>query len=141
MRKIIIIFVSLFLLTACDSTEVFEKKCTQKINSENTKYTQNIKFVYNNKDELLNVIVTNKYKSDDPNELGLIKESASDYNNNLAKSEAVKIQIITDEEDKYTVKYNFDVLKMSKDELAKFSLNKDWIKLNNKINESKLECN
>ena len=139
MRKLILLSL-LFLLTGCDSTEVFEKECSQKVNSENTKYTQNVKFVYTNTDEVLNVIVTNKYKSDDSSELDLIKESATSYNNNLAKSENIKIQIIKDEDAEYVVRYNFDVAKMSKEELNKFNLNKDWIKLNNKIRESNLQC-
>ena len=140
MKKIILILISLFLLTACDSTEVFEKKCVQKVKSENTKYTQNVKFVYTNTDELLKVIVTNKYNSDNYNELEMIKESAKPYNNNLAKSPNIKIQIVADEENKYIVKYNFAVEKMSESELDKFNLNKNWIKLNNKIRESDLNC-
>ncbi len=140
MKKVILIIVSIFLITGCDSTEVFEKKCTQKINSENTQYTQNVKFIYNNEDEVLNIIVTNKYKSDDYNELELIKESAISYNNSLAKSDNIKIQILKDEDNEYKVRYNFNVLEMSEDELNQFDINKNWIKLNNKIKESDFEC-
>lgn len=139
MKKIILIS-CLFLLTSCDSTEVFETQCQQTINSTNTKYTQKVKFVYNNQDEVLNVIVTNKYKSSDESELELIKDSATDYNNVLASSEAIKIQIVADETGKYTVRYNFDVTKMSQDEIKEFNLNTNWVKLNNKLQESDLEC-
>ena len=139
MKKIILLG-ALFLLTACDSTEVFEKECIKRINSENTKFIQNVKFVYTNTDEVLNVIVTNKYKSTDNDELELIKESASSYNNNLVKSGNISVQIVKDKENEYILRYNFDVQNMNEEELNNFNLKQDWIKLNNKIRESDLEC-
>ena len=79
MKKVIILFSLLFLLTACDSTETFTKKCVQKMNTETIDNTKNITFIYNNKDEVLKVIVKDKYKGNSQN-IKLIKESASIYN-------------------------------------------------------------
>lgn len=138
MKKLIIFIVITVFLTGCDSTEVFEKECSQTIDSENTKYQENIKFIYNNKDEVLNIIVTKNYNSD--SELYLIKESANSYNNALSKNEYVKIRIISDTDKEYIVEYNYDVTKMTDSDVKQFDINKNWIKLNNKIRESNIKC-
>ena len=139
MKKVIILFSLLFLLTACDSTETFTKKCVQKINTETIDNTKNITFIYNNKDEVLKVIVKDKYKGNSQN-IKLIKESASTYNNTLVKNKEIKVQILKDEENQYILKYNFNVLKMSKEDLDSLNLKKDWLKLNRQIEKSTLEC-
>ena len=138
MKKIILIF-SLFLLTACDSTEIFDKKCTEKVKTDNLSFNREIIFTYNNKDEFLNLTVTDKYQGDEK-VLDDIKESALDYNNVLAKKKFAKIQIISDEDDKYQVKYYLDISKMEKNDLVRYDLTEDWIDMNNKIKNSKLDC-
>ena len=138
MKKLIVFIIITVFITGCDSTELFEKECYQNINSENTNYQENIKFIYNNKDEVLNIIVTKNYNSD--SELDLIKESANSYNNSLSKNDYVKIRIISDTDKEYTAEYNYDITKMSDRELDQFDINKNWIKLNNKIRESNIRC-
>lgn len=141
MKKLItLLFVSLltlFFICACDSTEVFNKECKQTISTPDLNFKQNINFTYNNKDELLKIEVVNNYISDD---LKQIKQSASAYNNTLAKEKYAKIEILNDEDDKYSVKYIFDVTKMDEKALNRYDLQKNWIKLNNKINQSDLTC-
>ena len=141
MKKLItLLFVSLltlFCICACDSTEVFSKECKQTISTPDLNFKQNINFTYNNKDELLKIEVINNYISDD---LKQIKQSASAYNNTLAKEKYAKIEILNDENDKYSVKYIFDVTKMDEKALNRYDLQKNWIKLNNKINQSNLTC-
>lgn len=137
MKKVILFFMVLLFITGCDSTEVFEKNCTVNTKSDNTTFKENIKFIYNNKDEVLNVVVLKKYTG---SELDLIKESAKEYNNSLAKNKYVKIRIISDTNKEYTLEYNFDVTKMNSVELDKFNLKNNWIKLNNRIRESNIKC-
>lgn len=136
MKKIIVI-AFLLLLTGCDSTEVFSKECQKSVKTKDLDFKQNIVFTYNNKDELLSLEVTNNYTSSD---LKKIKQSASLYNNTLAKENYAKIEILQDEDDVYNVKYIFDVTKMDDKALKRYDLQKNWIKLNNKINQSDLTC-
>ncbi len=137
MRKLILLIITVLFITGCDSTEIFEKQCYKTVKSKDTVFKENIKFVYNNKDEVLNIIVLKKYTG---NELDLIKKSAEEYNNVLAKNDYVKIKIVADSDKKYQVEYNFDVTKMNDTELEEFNIKNNWIKLNNKIRESDIEC-
>ena len=136
MKKIIVILM-LFLLTGCDSTEVFNKKCTQNINTPDLNFKQNINFTYNNKDELLKIKVINNYNGEDIKD---IKDSAYDYNNTLAKESYAKIEVLNGEDNIYRVKYILDVSKMENEDLERFNLQRNWIKLNNKINQSNFTC-
>lgn len=142
MKKLLILLIPILFLIGCDSEEVFSKTCTKKISSLDITDTTKTKVIYNNKDEVVKVIVTRTYKAlNDDGVLLLadIKKSAADYNNNLAKSKAIKIKNI-EEDNKYIIKYYLDVLKMNEAELDEFNIRKNSIKYFNKMKKDGIKC-
>lgn len=142
MKRIIVLLIPILFLVGCDSTVEFTKTCIKEIDSLNVTDTTSSKVTYNNNDEVVRVVVTRTYKA--KNDEGFstledIKKAAADYNNDLAKSKAIKIKNI-DEDGKYTIKYYLNVQKMSESELNEFNLRKNSIKFFNKMRKDEIEC-
>ena len=143
MKKVLFLLVLVLFAIGCDSTEEFSKVCTKKIKSLNITDTTKSKVIYNNRDEVVRVIVTRTYKAKNDDGLLLledIKKSASNYNNDLAKSKAIKIKNIMDVKDKYIIKYYLNVSKMNEKELNEFNIRKNSIKFFNKMRKDEIEC-
>ncbi len=144
MRKYLLLLVSVMLLVGCEAKmEEFSKTCRQEVKSSDIIDTEKKDITYNNKDEITKVVVTRTYKT--KNDTGLttlkgIKDSAKSYNNNLAKSKAIKITVPTDTDNKYVIKYYLDVQKMDDEELETFNLRKNSAKFFNKMKSLDVEC-
>ena len=144
MKKTLSILVLLALLTACNSTVEFQKNCTIKNTSPDIIDTENRQITYNNLDKVTKVEITRQYQA--KNDQGItiinnIKEAMQSCNNNLLKSKNIKIEIIKDTEKEYKIIYYLDVQKLNNEELKKFNLNKNSIKLFKNLNKNKIKCN
>ncbi len=144
MSKFLLLLLPIILLSGCESqTEEFSKTCKQETKSADILDIEKKEITYNNKDEITKVIVTRTYKSQNDNGLTTlenIKNSAKSYNNNLAKSKAIKISVPTDNDNKYVIKYYLDVQEMNEDELTIFNLKKNSIKFFNKMRNENIVC-
>lgn len=142
MKKVIVLLIPILFLVGCDSTEEFSKVCTKKVPSLNIIDTTKSKVIYNNSDEVVKVIVTKTYEPKNDDGILLvenIKKSASNYNNNLLKSKAIKIKNI-EENGKYIIKYYLNVKKMDESELEEFGIRKNSVKFFKKMKKEKIEC-
>ncbi len=142
MKKVIVLLIPILFLVGCDSTEEFSKVCTKKVSSLNIIDTTKSKVIYNNSDEVVKVIVTKTYEPKNDDGILLvenIKKSASNYNNNLLKSKAIKIKNI-EENGKYIIKYYLNVKKMDESELEEFGIRKNSVKFFKKMKKEKIEC-
>ena len=142
MKKVIVLLIPILFLVGCDSTEEFSKICTKKVSSLNIIDTTKSKVIYNNSDEVVKVIVTKTYEPKNDDGILLvenIKKSASNYNNNLLKSKAIKIKNI-EENGKYIIKYYLNVKKMNESELEEFGIRKNSVKFFKKMKKEKIEC-
>ncbi len=143
MKKTLIVVSLVWLLTGCSSTEEFTKTCTQSQDMPELKVTEKKAVTFNNHDEVTSVVVTRTYKAKDSSGLSAIKEikqSAENYNNNLAQSQHLKIAVITDDEDKYVLKYYLDVPFMNEEELSIFNVQKNSVKFFNKMRTENIDC-
>ena len=144
MKKICLLIICLTILSGCSSkTEDFNKVCTQVAKSEDLTDTQKMSVDFNNKDEVTKAVVTRTYKAKGDNgntAIKSIKKSSETFNNDLAKSEAIKIEISTDTSSKYVIKYYLDVQKLNDEQLEYFNLKKNSVKFFNKMRTEDIEC-
>lgn len=143
MKKYIVLLTTILLLTGCDSEEEFDKTCTIKKQTPDITDTEARKIIYNNEDIVKEEILTRTYTAkteEGKNIIKNIKTAAEDYNNNLAKSNNIKIAITKDTEDEYQTTYYIDVQKLTDKQLEKFELRKNSIKLFNKLKNDGIQC-
>ena len=144
MKKIILLLIFLFFVAGCESKSVtFSKICTEKIDSQSITDVTKTKVIYNNKDEVIKTVITKTYKAKDADGnivIEGIKKTMENYNNNLAKTNFIKIRNVKNEDDIYKVKYYLDVRKMKRDELEKFGMQKNSIKYFNNLKKRNIKC-
>lgn len=144
MKKLVLFLLPVICLCACESKlEHFKTTCVLKVDSMDVVDIKKTALTYNNKDESEEVVITRTYKAKDDNgkiAVSGIKKSLENYNNNLAKSDAIKIKIVKDEEGLFKVKYYFDVKNLTKKELTSFEIKKNSIKYLNKLKKDNDKC-
>lgn len=144
MNKYVLLLITVLLLTGCTAkTEKFMKTCTIKHKANDITDIEKRDVIFNNKDELVKVNITRTYESKEDDGLVTIKsikESAENYNNDLAKSKNIKVEILTNTNTKYQTKYHIDVQNLTSDELDEFDLNKNSVKYFNKLKSKDIEC-
>lgn len=141
MKKIILIIIVLLFLASCQSKDVyFTKTCTTKVKSKDLQDIKEEKITYNNKDIIKNIEITRNYTSDSKETINYLKKSLKNYNNNLLKNKNIKIKIVTEEDNKYKLKYFYEVDKMNKQELDDLNINKNWIKYSKKLKRKGFRC-
>ncbi len=141
MKRLILIIMLSFLLIGCQSKEqLFTKTCIIKVNSKDLKDTIKEEITYNNMDELKQIKRTRKYESKNIDIIKYIKNSTKDYNNNLLENKNIKIKIIRDEKNKYSLKYFYDIDKMKKIDLDNLNINKNSIKYLKRLKKEGFKC-
>ena len=142
--KKLLLFVIIFLTTSGCSAhdEYFTQECIKTIKTTNTTDKHEKLVTYNNHDKVTNLVITRTFTA--KNESGRdtlksIKQSASDYNNDLI-SDAIKVSINEDSDKKYEVVYYLDVSKMTEKELEYQNIKTDWLKYQNILKSEKLSC-
>ena len=141
MKKVLFILSMLLLLVGCDSKEeYFSKNCLKKISSNDLKDVIDEKVIYNNNDEVKEIQISREFDGKSKEVISYIKKSIKDYNNDLLKNKNVKIQVVTDEDSKYSLKYYYDVDKMKKKELDNLDIKKNSIKYLKYLQKQEFDC-
>lgn len=141
MKKMFFVLFLILLAFGCESREeYFDKICTKKIKSFDLVDTLEEKVIYNNKDEIIDVQVIRKYESKNKETINYVKKSINDYNNDLLESKNIKIKIMNDEDNVYSLKYFYDVSNMQKDELDNLNINKNSIKYLRRLKNEDFDC-
>lgn len=141
MKKIILFIILVLFLSGCESKEeYFTKVCTNKIVSNDLKDSLEEKVTYNNKDEVKNIEIVRNYESENKQVIGYVKKSLENYNNDLLKNKNITINIVTDEDNLYALRYVYNVDKMDKKELDVLGINKNSIKYLKRLKKEGLSC-
>ena len=141
MKKMFFVLILILLAFGCESREeYFDKIYKKKIKSFDLVDTLEEKVIYNNKDEIIDVQVIRKYESKNKETINYVKKSIKDYNNDLLESKNIKIKIMNDEDNVYSLKYFYDVSNMQKDELDNLNINKNSIKYLRRLKNEDFDC-
>ena len=142
MKKIIICFIFVLLLSGCVTNEDFNKTCKYNRKTSHIEDSTEINVTYDNKDTVKKAVVQKTYKAlDDEGIEALkdIKEAINSYNNKYAGTD-IEVALSSAENEKYSIKYYLNVLNLNEKILKEFEIEKNSIKFFNKMRQKNIEC-
>ena len=139
MKKIIIGFIIVFCLTACDPNHDFTKVCKQTVESINYKEKTTTTINYNNKDEVTKVVIKKDYYVSDKDILDSVKESAIKYNDSVKGKKGLDVNT-TEEKGKYNIVYTIEPQIVDKNIIENFGIKKNSIMYFNYLKKNNVEC-